>query len=286
MLTATIHDLGLFENLLGVINKFTQKCEFCLSTSKVEIFSINQADFPSARLLLDSDVISLDEGQTVKNIKICIRDVIAFKSAISIVKEVDNVNSIQIKLQDIDQSKSKIDENDEDILIKSIKYKSKNGANFNLITIDKSLIANYVSKELKGKLAETFVFNVNPKNLDILQNRTGNVINAEDISVYIHPDETKNLIMLDLMSKNSASTNSIGLPIANSFTGSLDGCPNEFTIAESSFRLFNILRATKPEDIRCFYNKDNKVFLIESSIESKDGFKVNSRFIVGLIKGK
>ena len=142
------------------------------------------------------------------------------------------------------------------------------------------LVFNKAFADFNIKEDNLITLAANLKNNDIKVAMSGAYFNM------IHPDKDKNLIMLDLMSKNSASTNSIGLPIADSFNGSLNGCPDEFTIAESSFRLFNILRTTNSDDLNCFYNKDNKVFLIDSSIKSKEGYKIHSRFIVGLIKGK
>lgn len=128
MVKATIHDIKLFDNFLGIINKFVQQCQFILDTDGVKVYCKNPTNFSSARLLLDSDVISLNKKQELSEVKICIRDVIAFKSAISIVEQVENVNSIELNL---DVVKSL-----DDTFVKSIKYNSKNGGKFNLITID------------------------------------------------------------------------------------------------------------------------------------------------------
>ena len=287
MLTATIHDLTLFENFLTIINKFVQQCEFDLYNSGVHVYCVNPRDFSSARLLLDSDVITLDKNDKTKNVKVYIRDVIAFKSAISIVKEVEDVTEITVDLEDIDQSKTKINKDDEDILIKSIKYKSKNGGKFNLITVDKSVIIDYVSKELKRALKKDLEFNILPKNLEILQNRTGNVVNIDEVSIYIYPDEKKKVIMLDLTSKSSSSTNSIALPISETYTGSLNNFPyKEIAIHESAFRIFNILRTNDSSNLNCFFNVENNVFFIESKIASETNYNIHSRLLVQMIKGK
>ena len=285
MLKATIHDLEMFENFLNVINRFVQQCEFDLHTDKVNVYCSNQRDYSSSRLLLDSDVITLNEGQKVDSIKIYIRDVIAFKSAISIVRDVEGVDEIQISLDDIENELA-YDES-EKVLVKSIKYKGKNGGKFNLITVDKSVILNYISKELTKKLEKNLIFNINPKNLDILQNKTNNIVNISEVSVYIYPDEANNKIILDLTSKQSSSTNSISLPISNSYTGSLEGFPyKEIAIHESAFRILNILRASDEENLRCFFNIDNNVFFIESEIYSNSKHKIHSRLLVQMIKGK
>lgn len=288
MLKATIHDLAMFENFLNVINRFVQQCEFELHTDKVNVFCTNTRDFPSSRLLLDSDTISLDKNQKYESVKIYIRDVMAFKSAISIVKDInDDINSIQLLLDDVKNDMGFNDSENENVLIKSIKYNSKNGGKFNLITVDKSVIINYISKELGRKLDKDLSFNINPKNLDILQNRTGNIVDAEEISVYIYPNKEEHNIILDLSSKKSSSTNQIALPIANEYKGSLDNFSyNEIVIHDSAFRILNILKTNEEENLKCFFNIENNVLFVESEIISKNNYKIHSRLLAQMITGK
>ena len=288
MLTATIHDLAMFENFLNIINRFVQQCEFELHTDKVNVFCSNTRDYPSSRLLLDSDTISLDKNQNYNCVKIYIRDVMAFKSAISIIRDInEDLNSIQISLDDV-KNEMMFDDS-EKVLIKSIKYNSKKGGKFNLITVDKSVIVNYVSKELSRTLEKNLIFNINPKMLDILQNRTGNIVDSDEISVYIYPNKDKNEhnIILDLTSKKSSSTNQIALPISDDYSGSLDGFSyGEIVIHDSAFRILNILKATDSNDLNCFFNIENNVLFVESEIRSKNGYKIHSRLLAQMITGK
>ena len=288
MLTATIHDLAMFENFLNIINRFVQQCEFELHTNKVNVFCSNTRDYPSSRLLLDSDTISLDKNQNYDCVKIYIRDVMAFKSAISIIRDInEDLDSIQILLDDV-KNEMTFDDS-EKILIKSIKYNSKKGGKFNLITVDKSVIVNYVSKELSRTLEKNLIFNINPKMLDILQNRTGNIVDSDEISVYIYPNKDKNEhnIILDLTSKKSSSTNQIALPISDDYSGSLEGFSyGEIVIHDSAFRILNILKATDSNDLKCFFNIENNVLFVESEIKSKIGYKIHSRLLAQMITGK
>lgn len=288
MLIATIHDLAMFENFLNIINRFVQQCEFELHTNKVNVFCSNTRDYPSSRLLLDSDTISLDKNQNYDCVKIYIRDVMAFKSAISIIRDInEDLDSIQILLDDVKNEMTF--DNSEKILIKSIKYNSKKGGKFNLITVDKSVIVNYVSKELSRTLEKNLIFNINPKMLDILQNRTGNIVDSDEISVYIYPNKDKNEhnIILDLTSKKSSSTNQIALPISDDYSGSLEGFSyGEIVIHDSAFRILNILKATDSNDLKCFFNIENNVLFVESEIKSKNGYKIHSRLLAQMITGK
>ena len=93
--------------------------------------------------------------------------------------------------------------------------------------------------------------------------------------------------MLDLTSKSSSSTNSIALPISETYTGSLNNFPyKEIAIHESAFRIFNILRTNDSSNLNCFFNVENNVFFIESKIASETNYNIHSRLLVQMIKGK
>lgn len=278
MVKATIHNIKLFDNFLGIINKFVQQCQFILDKNGVKVYCKNPTNFSSARLLLDSDVITLNDKQEFGEVKICIRDVIAFKSAISIVEQVEDVESIEISLDTVQG----IDE----VFVKSIKYNSKNGGKFNLITIDFDVIRDFVSKNSTAVLKKDWKFNINPKNLEIAQNRTNNIVNLDEVGVYIYPDDNTGKAIVELSSKKSASINSVAIPISDSSEGSLNGFGyKEIAIHESSFRIFNILKTADSNDIECFFNMDNNVFFITSKI-SFDEYTINSRLFVQMVKGK
>ena len=278
MVKATIHDIKFFDNFLSIINKFVQQCQFELDTNEVNVYCKNPTNFSSARLLLKSDVITLNKNQKYDKVKICIRDVIAFKSAISIVEQIEEVESIEVNLD--------IVESEEEIFVKSIKYNSKKGGKFNLITIDVDVIKDFISKDSTAKLKQDWIFKINPKNLDIAQNRTNNIVNLDEVSVYLYPDYENNKAIIELSSKKSASINSVAIPISDSFEGSLKGFGyNEIAIHESSFRIFNILKASFKDELDCFFNCENNVFFITSKITSNE-YYISSRLFVQMVKGK
>ncbi len=277
MLKAKIEDISLFENFLSIINKFVKQCQFVLTTEKVSVYCKNFESFSTARLLMDSNLMKLNENQKCNKVSICIRDVIAFKSAVSIVQQVEGVSDIEVSLENVDAG-------NDNVIIKSIKYKGKNGSGFNLITIDFDVIKNFVSKEVVTTLSKDWVFNVNPKNLDIIQSKTGNIVNMDEISAYVYPKDGK--VIMELTSKDSMMSNSIALPIANEYTGSLDNAKyNAIAINESSLRIFNILKVTDENDINCFFNIANNVFFISSKLMNND-YYIKSRMFIQMVKGK
>lgn len=276
MLKARITDISLFANFLSVISKFVQQCQFILTTEKVSVYCRSPV-FSSARLLLDSNLLQLDEGQGCDKVSICIRDVIAFRSAISIVQTVEDVKEIEIQLEDVKGG-------DNETVIKSVRYKSENGGGFRLITIDFDVIKNLVSKDTSMDLERDWSFNVNPRNLDIIQNKTGSIVNMDEASAYIYPKDGK--VLIELTSKKSAAINSIALPLADSYAGSLDNAGfSEIAIHEGSFRIFNILKVTDEKDIDCFFNISTNVFFITSELNSEGNY-IKSRLFIQMVKGK
>ena len=102
----------------------------------------------------------------------------------------------------------------------------------------------------------------------------------------LYPDYENNKAIIELSSKKSASINSVAIPISDSFEGSLKGFGyNEIAIHESSFRIFNILKASFKDELDCFFNCENNVFFITSKITSNE-YYISSRLFVQMVKGK
>ena len=81
--------------------------------------------------------------------------------------------------------------------------------------------------------------------LDIIQNRTGSIVNVkDDVSIYIGQNTDTHEVFVNLAAKTSSFVNSFSLPISDNYNGSLTTETNDVAITESSFRLMNILRVT------------------------------------------
>lgn len=277
MVKVKIHDLKSFENFLSIASKFIQQGQLIITKTMSSMYCKNQKEFSTARLLLDTNLITLDEKEELDNIKICIRDINAFKSSISIIQTVEGINNAILNLEEVNTV-------DGDTFAKSIQYTGQ--AKFKLISVDFQVIEQYVSKELTVALSKTLTFNINPSRLDILQNRTGNIVNVkDDVSVYFRCDSANKKIMVDLSAKQSSYMNNIALPIADSYIGSFPSNMPEVAIHESSFRLLNILRVTDENNLRCFFNDEYNLFFIESEL-NQDKYYIKSRLLVSIIKGK
>lgn len=249
--------------------------------NKSSLYCKNTKDFSTSRLLLDTNSLTLENNNISDTIKICLRDITAFRSSINILQTVEQVNEA---ILDIDI----IPENGE-YFAKTIEYKNK--AKFKLISVDFQVIEQFVSKDLETTLDETWSFFIDPARLDIIQNRTGNIVNVQDdVSVYFYGQEDKETkekqVIIDLNSRKSSYINSIALPIADDYTGALPKDLPEVAIHESSFRLLNILRVTDKQNLKCFFNTQFNIFFVESKIKNEENFYIKSRLILGIIKGK
>lgn len=263
--------INLFNNGELVINKESSS-----------LYCKNTKDFSTARLLLDTNALVLDENVEHEFIKICLRDINAFRSSINIITIVEQKNEAILNVAE------SIGDNNI-VYAKYIEYKGK--TKFKLISVDPQVIEQFISTDLKTELPENWSFNIDPSRLDIIQNRTGNIVNTQDdVSIYIYPEyceETETTrVIVDLNARKSTYINSIALPIAEESNGELPEDTKEIAIHESSFRLMNILRTNKSEDLYCFYSCKYNIFFIRSMVQNEEGFWIKSRLMLGAIKGK
>lgn len=279
MIKLKINNINEFENFLSIISKFVQQCQFEVYKDRCEVYCKNQAEFSTCRLDLKTNLLTLDKSEEIDIIKICIRDIIAFRSSINIISLVEPDNkTIELNIEEIITP-------EQEYFGRFIEYKGK--TKFKLITVDRQVIDAFVSKKISADLSNNiWSFNIDPKKLDIIQNRTGNIVNIkDDVSVYFYGDKNTNNVICDLKAKQSTYNNSIALPIADSYIGELNSNMSEISIHDSSFRLMNILRVTDAEHLSCKFNSDYNVLQIQSDI-TKDEYYINSYLIIQIIKGK
>lgn len=278
MLKIKIHDLKKFENFLTIAGKFVQQGQLIVSKEKTCFFAKNQQEFSNSRLLLYTNVLTTDNTDNI--IKICLKDLSAFKSSISIVQTVENINEL---ILNIEQTIAP----DNTYFAKKISYTGK--TKFKLVCVDAQIIEQYISKDLEVKLNRSWEFNIDPLKLDIIQNRTGSIVNVkDDVSIYIGQNIDTHEVFVNLAAKTSSFVNSFSLPISDNYTGSLTTESNDVAITESSFRLMNILRVTDKKDINCFFDDEYNVFCITSKLgpAKEDKYFIISKVLMNIVKGK
>lgn len=280
MIKLTVKNVKQFQNFLSIISKFTSQCELNIYKDRCETYCKNLNEYSSARFDTITNLIFIQQKQKYDCIKLCIRDVNALRSSMNIISLVESAKEqITLNIQEIITPQK-------EIFGRKISYNGK--AKFNLITIDRQIIENYIGNIIKADIDADIIwsFNIDPKKLDIIQNRTNSIINMDDVSVYIQDNE-ENEVICSLMAKQSSYNNSISLPIADSYTGSIDSIRNvlDLCISGSSFRLINILKVTNSQNLKGSYNKKYNFFRFDSDI-TKDNFYIKSRVLVNIVKGK
>lgn len=288
MINVEIKNIKLFVDFLSYATKFVQQGELTIYKDKTYLFCKNQQDFSTNKLVLETNSMILNFKYPYDYIKFCTKDLISLKSALSIVMQVENKNDCILSLEDLPPMEFKdkhIDQNGDEFYTSRIEYYAKslkyNGtAKFKLIAVDNKVIENFVTNNIKNTLVPMCSFDINPINLDLLQNRTSAIVNIEsDVSIIMLIDPDTNKVIIDLNTRQTDYSNSISLPIADEYEGKL---PKELIFHESAFRIFNLLKVK--ENLHAMYVKEFNVLVIDSEIKNED-YYIKSRLLNGLIKG-
>lgn len=284
MIRLKINDVKEFQNFITIIGKFAPQCQLVITKEKCMSFCKNLTEYNSARLDIESNTLIIEQKQKVEKIKLCIRDIQALKSAINTIILVQPEKK-QIILN-IEQTITP----DNQVFGKKINYKG--GVKFSILTIDRQIILNYINKGLSTDLqrGKIWKFNIDPRKLDIVQNRTNSIVNiSQDVSVYITQSEDKQKVMCNLMAKKTNFNNSICIPIADEYQGNLDSIKeimDDPCISCSSFRLMNLLRISDKQYLKCSFNNEFKCFIVESEILKDNNTYIKATVLMGIIKGK
>ena len=271
--------VGLIE-FLTIVNKFAPQCLFNVSKEKTEIFCKNQAVYNSSRFDTITDLVTIDEKSKYDKVMLCIRDINAFKDALNIVTLVEEeTNSITLNVEEIITP-------EQEVYGRKIAYKGK--AKFSLITVDRDVIQSFISQAVKTDIESDIVwsFYINPFKLDVIQNRTGNIVDKEnEVSIYFDINKETNEVECALIAKKSTYNNDITIPIADSYEGSLDNVNLDICLSEPSFKIANILRVGGETDLKCSYNSRYNFLKFDSAIVEED-YYIKSTVITGIVKGK
>jgi len=229
-----------------------------------------------------------------------VRDIMALKSAIAIAKATmpedtpkEKQNELSVILRgESDLSDSKV------FMVNELIYAATGGGSFSVKAIGVDIISDFVSKDVSTDIKADCKFNVNVKNLDILQNKTSALIKLEDVNKFIYEKKGKIVMELNKIAGEDSTkyTNSISLPIATSYEGeslvNLTGAADEagqkskpIFIAESSFRIFNILKVMDSNDIVCSVLMKFKALIVDSHVNEDDYF-INSRLLIQQVYSK
>ena len=298
LVKARIANTNVFDNLLFTLAKFTKQCELDISKTGVAVFSKNTQSFSSSKLILKSNCLVIDSSSSYSLAKMGVRDIMALRSAIMIAKATLSEDDASKNVLEVILRGEPAGGEDKVFTVNELIYAAAEGGSFSVKAIGIDIISDFVSKDVSTAIKPDCSFNVNVKNLDILQNKTAALIKLDDVNKFIYEKNGKIVMELSKVASDDASkfTNSISLPIASSYDGEslvkLMGSANEaktksmpIFIAESSFRIFNILKVVDSKDIRCSILQKFKALIVDSRVED-DGFFIDSRLLVQQVYGK
>ncbi len=288
---AIIHDLDFFDNFLDIVNKFVHQCQFIISKTELNVYCRNPDSFQTSRLLLKTDVMTLkpdkdnEKEREITSCLICIKDILALKTAFSMAKQIEEIDSAKI---DLVFKKSKDDSSSADV--SQIKYTGKNGYSFSIVATAPDIIKNYISRDTTTQLDEDWAFMIDPKKLALAQSRASSIVKFDDANILLTKDTNseKGRVLVKFSGKNE-SVNAVSIPIAERSIGSLEATKqlshpyDEVCIHESSFRIFNILSVKEADSLRCFYNIKYNTFFLTSEIKNNDFF-ISSRLFAQMVK--
>ena len=286
---AIIHDLDFFDEFLGIINKFVHQCQFVISKKNLNVYCRNPDSFQTSRLLLKTNVMTLnvDESTDIDNCNLCIKDIVALKTAFNMARQIEDINKVEVELE---ARKSK--ENPHEMDASKLTFKGPNGYSFTIIATAPEVIKNYISRDSKTELDQDWVFLIDPKKLSLAQNRASNIVKFDEANILLTKDkDSKEGRVLVKFSWKSESVNTLSIPIASRSKGSLEktkesgnGGYDEVCIHESSFRIFNILSVESEDALRCFFNIKYNTFYLTSKVESNAGYYIVSRLFAQMVK--
>ena len=287
MRKAQIENLLFFDEFLKVVGRFVSQCQFVLSADELNVYCRNPDSYQTSRLLLKTNSMHLDDEDKDLTCEVCIKDVTALKSALSLVVQVEDKNEAVVMIDTVKEDAAR-----ETGL--QISYKGDKGYKFKLKSGNYDIMKNFISKDSTTVLQHDWEFSIDPKMLSLAQNKVSSIVKFEDINVSFYKDEESGNVLVSLENDANKSLNALEIPVACSSKGNFDSVfedasakiasKKRICIHESSFRIFNILSVEDPID--CFYNKKYKTFFIASSKEDESGLFIKSRLFAQSVKAK
>ena len=287
MRKAQIKNLLFFDEFLKVVGRFVSQCQFVLTSDELNVYCRNPDSYQTSRLLLKTNSMCLADDEKDLVCEICIKDVIALKSALSLIVQIEDKNEASVSIDTVQE-----DSNKETGL--QISYKGPKGYKFKLKSGNYDIMKNFISKDSTTVLQHDWEFALDPKMLSLAQNKVSNIVKFEDVNVSFCKADGSDSVLVSLENDANKALNALEIPVASSSKGDFDNIFDDATskitskgkicIHESSFRIFNILSVE--DDISCFYNKKYKTFFIASSKENDTGLFIKSRLFAQSVKAK
>lgn len=297
MVKTEMHDAKAFSNFLSIITRFVSMGMFTVDKDKTTFYAINPTEFPSTRLELETNIMTLKEDSffkykkdeiAVSAVKLSFNELQKFRANLDIMETFHKMNSFDFSI-DISTLASKGDqgENIPGTYIAQKIYFHENECNINQFCVEENVVKKIAMKKLMRDLEHKISFDIDPSMLSLVQSKTANFVDLEkDGSIYIYPDN--NIMKIELGARSVAFSNNVILKISDSYEGNLiDTDTPEIIIHKTGYDILNILRTNEKNGLHCKFSPKYKVLEVTSSIEDPDKkWWIKSKIITSQVKGK
>ena len=297
MVKTEMHDAKAFSNFLSIITRFVSMGMFTVDKDKTTFYAINPTEFPSTRLELETNIMTLKEDSffkykkdeiAVSAVKLSFNELQKFRANLDIMETFHKMNSFDFSI-DISTLASKGDqgENIPGTYIAQKIYFHENECNINQFCVEENVVKKIAMKKLTRHLEHKISFDIDPSMLSLVQSKTANFVDLEkDGSIYIYPDN--NIMKIELGARSVAFSNNVILKISDSYEGNLiDTDTPEIIIHKTGYDILNILRTNEKNGLHCKFSPKYKVLEVTSSIEDPDKkWWIKSKIITSQVKGK
>ena len=270
---------------------------FTVDKDKTTFYAINPTEFPSTRLELETNIMTLKEDSffkykkdeiAVSAVKLSFNELQKFRANLDIMETFHKMNSFDFSI-DISTLASKGDqgENIPGTYIAQKIYFHENECNINQFCVEENVVKKIAMKKLTRDLEHKISFDIDPSMLSLVQSKTANFVDLEkDGSIYIYPDN--NIMKIELGARSVAFSNNVILKISDSYEGNLiDTDTPEIIIHKTGYDILNILRTNEKNGLHCKFSPKYKVLEVTSSIEDPDKkWWIKSKIITSQVKGK
>ena len=292
-----MHDAKAFSNFLSIITRFVSMGMFTVDKDKTTFYAINPTEFPSTRLELETNIMTLKEDSffkykkdeiAVSAVKLSFNELQKFRANLDIMETFHKMNSFDFSI-DISTLASKGDqgENIPGTYIAQKIYFHENECNINQFCVEENVVKKIAMKKLTRDLEHKISFDIDPSMLSLVQSKTANFVDLEkDGSIYIYPNN--NIMKIELGARSVAFSNNVILKISDSYEGNLiDTDTPEIIIHKTGYDILNILRTNEKNGLHCKFSPKYKVLEVTSSIEDPDKkWWIKSKIITSQVKGK
>lgn len=297
MIKTEMRDAKAFANFLSIITRFVPQGMFTVDKDKTTFYAINPSEFPSTRLELETNIMTLKEDSFFKQkkeeiavsaLKLSFNELQKFRANLDIMESFHKMNSFEFSV-DVSTLASKGNQSDNPpgMYIAQKLYFHEDHCQINQFCVEENVVKKVSMPKMTRDLEHKISFDIDPSILSLIQSKTANFVDLEkDGSIYIYPD--KSIMKIELGARNVSFANNVILKLSDTFEGGLiDTDTPEIIIHKTGYDILNILRTNEKDGLHCRFSPKYKVLEVTSTISNEEkSWWIKSKILTSQVKGK